>query len=243
MQQDSFTLAKIVKEIQDKHYFIFTIDQLGQHLISSLSKCYKSFSNSWNNLCIDNYMSDGGKYRYRRYNVIQYYTFRNYLEILPNEPHFQKETYNLLNGGIYRHYEPFEEKTLKNPILKFLIENCANIFNLATTQYDWRVECHQFRIKPTLEFSGLPTPEGKHRDGVDYVFMMLVNRVNILGGVTGIYNNIGNFLTLYTLKQPFECILLDDTKIMHKVSPVYKKDMDNFAYRDMLVLTFQKIIT
>ncbi len=242
MQLTNNNLVDLSKELQDKYYFISNIDQLGKHFISIKPEYYQQFINSWNNLCFDNYMADGGKYRYRRYNVINHYTSVDYFKFLPNEPHFQKESYNSLNGGVYREYEPFEDKTLENPILKKLIECCSNIFNLVETRYDWRVECHQFRISPTSEFCGLPTPEGKHRDGVDYVFIMLINKVNILGGTTGIYNKTGDLLTSYTLEQPFECILLDDTKVMHDVSSVHMENTDNAAYRDILVLTYQKII-
>lgn len=242
MQITSNSFIDIAKEIQDKHYFISTIGELDKGLTSIKHEYYQQFINSWSNLRFDNYMADGGKYRYRRYNVINYYTSTSYFKFLPNEPHFQKDTYNSLNGGVYREYEPFEDKTLENPILKKLIECCSNIFNLVEAQYDWRVECHQFRITPTVEFCGLPTPEGKHRDGVGYVFMMLINKVNILGGTTRIYNSTGDLLTPYTLKQPFECILLDDTKVMHDVSSVHMENINNIAYRDMLVLTFQKIV-
>ena len=47
----------------------------------------------------------------------------------------------------------------------------------------WLIEAHQFRII-TGRDPGKPTPEGLHRDGVDYVFISLIERHNISGGVT-----------------------------------------------------------
>ena len=50
----------------------------------------------------------------------------------------------------------------------------------------WKIEMHQFRIEPSPRESGKPTPEGMHRDGVDWVFVGLIARTGVAGGVTGI---------------------------------------------------------
>ena len=42
----------------------------------------------------------------------------------------------------------------------------------------WYVEAHPFRID-TSDGIGRPTPEGAHRDGVDYVVVILVDRVGV----------------------------------------------------------------
>lgn len=56
------------------------------------------------------------------------------------------------------------------------------------------IDCHQFRIEARCEALGQPTPEGVHRDGVDYVFVMLVNRVNIESGTTSVHDLDGRLL-------------------------------------------------
>jgi hypothetical protein len=53
------------------------------------------------------------------------------------------------------------------------------------------VELHQFRIEAGDGEAGLPTPEGAHRDGVDWVIVMLIDRVNVASGVTDIFANDG----------------------------------------------------
>ena len=50
----------------------------------------------------------------------------------------------------------------------------------------WHVEIHQFRIEARSGQDGQPTPEGMHRDGVDWVLVLLVSRVNIASGETSI---------------------------------------------------------
>lgn len=58
------------------------------------------FSNSWNDLKIDNYMSDNRTYRLRRHSVFTSLKFTKDIIAKPNTPHFQAVNYNTLNGGI-----------------------------------------------------------------------------------------------------------------------------------------------
>lgn len=182
MRNEQNIYDKISKEISENHYCITQLSEIDHKLAELLPEHYTQFSDSWNNLDMDLHMADNGKYRYRRYSVVNW-RIDSGLEYLPPEPHFQKKTYNTLNGDVYRHYSPFEDSTLRGPFLKEIISCSTTIFNqLKDKQQDWRIECHQFRIVPSLNESGLPTPEGKHRDGVEYVFMMIVNRYNVEGG-------------------------------------------------------------
>jgi hypothetical protein len=50
----------------------------------------------------------------------------------------------------------------------------------------WFVEAHQFRID-TTDGIGRPTPEGAHRDGVDFVAVVLVDARGIKGGETRVF--------------------------------------------------------
>jgi hypothetical protein len=228
--------------LKQSYYYITNLLELDENESDNIILLeYDKFKSSWNNLEIDNYMSDGGKYRYRRYSVVNCYN-GNELEYLPPEPHYQKIVYNNLNGDIFRHYAAFEEHILKSFTLKLMINLSCKIFNqIKPENLNWRVECHQFRIIPSADTLAFPTPEGRHRDGVDYVFMMLIERENITGGVTKIYNNANSCIATHTLKSPQECILLDDTKVMHEVSHVNHLSSSNTAYRDVLVLTFRSL--
>ena len=46
------------------------------------------------------------------------------------------------------------------------------------------VELHHMHIRARGETQGKPTPKGLHRDGADYVLIMLVVKRRIYGGVT-----------------------------------------------------------
>ena len=54
----------------------------------------------------------------------------------------------------------------------------------------WFVEAHAFRIDPRAGV-GRPTPEGAHRDGVDFVAVVLVERRGVRGGETRVFDAAG----------------------------------------------------
>jgi hypothetical protein len=79
-----------------------------------------------------------------------------------------------------------------------------------------------------------------HRDGVDYVLVLLVNRANIVSGVTSVHDLAGNGLGEFTLTQPLDAALVDDARVMHGVTPVEPLDPKAPGYRDVLVVTFRR---
>jgi hypothetical protein len=73
---------------------------------------------------------------------------------------------------------------------------------------------------------------------VDYVLVLLVARHNIASGVTAIFALDGRELGHFTLTDPFDAALVDDTRVAHGVTPVAAIDPAQPAYRDVLVVTF-----
>jgi hypothetical protein len=102
------------------------------------------------------------------------------------------------------------------------------------------VEVHQFRIEARPDVKGLPTPEGLHRDGVDFVLVLLINRRNIGSGTTTIHALDGRALGAFTLTAPCDAALVDDARVFHGVTPVEPVDPLQPAFRDVLVVTFRK---
>ena len=87
---------------------------------------------------------------------------------------------------------------------------------------------------------GKPTPEGMHRDGVDYVLVLLVNRRNIKSGTTTVHDLDKRTLGSFTLTDPLDAALVDDARCYHGVTPVEPENPAQPAYRDVLVVTFRK---
>lgn len=94
-----------------------------------------------------------------------------------------------MNGGIERWFEPIEPAVASGPVLHAIIDLADRIFTPPSGRPmgDWNVEAHQFRIEAQSDAPGFPTPEGLDREGVDWVLVMLINRVNVAEGVTKIH--------------------------------------------------------
>jgi hypothetical protein len=199
---------------------------------------WPSFSESWHDLAIDTYMADGGRYRRRRHAVYAA-TADGDITRQPHQPHYQAVDYNPLNGGVARWFEPIASDVGGGPSLHAILHLCRAIFGgLAPATRRWRIEVHQFRIEARAGEAGRPTPEGLHRDGVDYVLVLLVDRRNIASGTTSIHALDGRPLGSFTLTQPLDAALLEDAQVAHGVTPVAPVDPASPAYRDVLVVTF-----
>lgn len=200
---------------------------------------WESFVASWNGLALDTYMADGGRYRRRRHAVFAAAP-GSAIERQPHQPHYQTLEYNPLHGGVARWFEPIAPEVAAGATLQTVLAFCRRLFEtLADRPRPWRIEVHQFRIEARGGEAGRPTPEGLHRDGVDYVLVLLVNRRNIASGTTSIHALDGRTLGRFTLTDPFDAALVDDSRVAHGVTPVEAIDSSQPAYRDVLVVTFR----
>jgi len=208
---------------------------------------WAAFAASWNALELDEYMADGGRYRRRRHAV--YTASQNgAIERQPHQPHYQDLDYNPLHGGVARWFAPITDEIGSSQSLTTILEFCRALFGRlalsdsrrASADTAWKIEVHQFRIEARPGSEGLPTPEGLHRDGVDFVLVLLVNRVNIASGTTSIHAADGRELGRFTLTHPFDAALVDDSRVAHGVTAVNAIEPSQPAYRDVLVVTFKK---
>jgi hypothetical protein len=199
----------------------------------------ESFVASWNALELDTYMADGGRYRRRRHAVFAAQSGSS-IERQPHQPHYQALEYNPVHGGIARWFEPITPEIATGATLQTVLAFCRQLFEaLAGRVPPWRIEIHQFRIEAHAGVTGRPTPEGLHRDGVDYVLVLLVNRRNIASGTTSIHALDGRSLGQFTLTHPLDAALVDDSRVAHGVTPVEAIEPSQPAYRDVLVVTFK----
>jgi hypothetical protein len=84
-----------------------------------------------------------------------------------------------------------------------------------------------------------PAPEGMHQDGSQFIVSALViERQNVVGGISRIYYNKNHGLALETQLLPGYGILQSDThnEYWHHVSAVYPLDPAQIAYRSILGL-------
>ena len=192
-------------------------------------------NSTWNDLPPDLYLKDGGRYRRRRHSC--FVVDGDALTLAPHRAHWQPLEYNALHGGMQRWFEPMAKAVVISPVWGRLLVWLASIANGVSGRQPWFVEAHQFRID-TTDGIGRPTPEGAHRDGVDFVAVFLVNRHAVKGGETRVFDARGPSGQRFTLFQPWSLLLLDDARVIHESTPI--QPLGDHGYRDTLVVTLRK---
>lgn len=196
-------------------------------------------NSSWAHLPRDTYLRDGGRYRHRRHSCFIHEVTPDVLTAAPHRAHWQPTDYNALHGGMERWFEPIEPGLASAAVWNQLLRTLGGIFGRIKPVRPvsrWYIEAHQFRID-TAAGIGRPTPEGAHRDGVDYVAVILVNRFNVRGGETRVFEARGIAGVRFTMTEPWTALLLDDERVIHETTPI-QPDGDE-GTRDTLVLTYR----
>ncbi|KPN19558.1 hypothetical protein AO715_06095 [Xanthomonas sp. Mitacek01] len=188
----------------------------------------------WDDLPPDAYLKDGGRYRRRRHGCFVQHA--STLDQVPHRAHWQSEDYNALHGGMHRWFEPLSPTLVADAAWTRLVAGLGATFAQARDAGDWHVEAHQFRID-TTDGIGRPTPEGAHRDGVDFVAVLLVGRHGIKGGETRVFEADGPAGQRFTLTEPWAALLLDDHRVIHESTPI--QPAGDAGHRDTLVLTYR----
>jgi hypothetical protein len=118
---------------------------------------WPAFAASWDDLGLDTYMADGGRYRKRRHAA---FAARDGEPIhrKPHQPHYQSRDYNPLNGGIARWFDPVLPEIGAGPSMTAILARCRALFERLAPTRDWHIEVHQFRIEARSGESGQPTP-------------------------------------------------------------------------------------
>lgn len=189
---------------------------------------------AWDHLALDTYLRDGGKYRRRRHScfVVQ----DGGVVQAPHRAHWQPVEYNALHGGLRRWFEPMLVTGGERPAWTRIFGGLGRLFSQLRGVQPWYLEAHQFRIETTGGI-GRPTPEGAHRDGVDFVGVFLLARHDIKGGETRVFDAHGPAGERFTLSEPWSLLLLDDARVIHETTPI--QPTGPAGHRDTMVLTYR----
>ena len=232
------TLESIANDVRASGFAFVSGSNVTKLLSAAAHIAWPAFAACWDDLCVDNYMADGGRYRRRRHATFK--VKRDRIELNARRSHYQGLDYNRLNGGIHRWFEMVTPKVASGVLMSEMLALCRSIFQ-RTKDDSWQnelVEMHQFRIEPSVLGNAKPTPEGIHRDGVDWVCVLLIERNNVQRGVTTIHDNAGCRLGSFILERPFDAVFLNDRRVTHGVTPICRIDPSRPGHRDVLVLTF-----
>ncbi len=227
--------ARVIDDIRTHGYAALTPESLSA-LGGSTPAGLQALTPSWDSLPPDNYLRDGGRYRSRRHSC--FVADGGVLALQPHRAHWQSLDYNALHGGMQRWFEPVQASTLADPAWSPLLLALAGWCSDLKGAQPWYIEAHQFRID-TADGIGRPTPEGAHRDGVDFVAVILVARHGIKGGETRVFEAQGPRGERFTLLEPWSLLFMDDERVIHESTPIQPASDDGPGHRDTLVLTFR----
>lgn len=191
---------------------------------------------AWDDLPPDEYLKDGGRYRRRRHSCFT--VTDGQVAQAPHRAHWQPLEYNALHGGMQRWFEPMPADMVAQPVWNRVLARIGDAATALRGPRTWFVEAHPFRID-TTDGIGRPTPEGAHRDGVDLVAVFMVNRHQIKGGESRVFEANGPSGQRFTLREPWSLLLLDDARVIHESTPIQPLDGDALGWRDTLVLTYR----
>ena len=223
----------------------------GFHTITNNAFCINAtlnndtikFLKAYDNLKVDKYvLNDIGKpCRKRRYGSFTFDIKKNILSSNEHKTFFQSKKVNKAYGGIERDFAPIENDTLNNQFLQELIKADFTKFpkldkNLSQK---WFVGVQMFRIEATKDFKGEATPEGIHQDEHHFVVQHMINKKNVKGGVSSIYNLDQEKIVSLTLNNFLDTCYVKDEKVMHSVSSIECETDNEIAIRDMLILDFE----
>ena len=231
-------IEEMVAELRGAGFAFLRAPAMHALLDTAGLRAWADFAASWDDLGLDTYMADGGRYRKRRHQAFQVGDLL--ITRKPRQPHYQSRDFNALNGGIARWFEPVTDQVAEGLALPAILRLCHHVFDTLTPAPAWHVETHQFRIEPQPGQEGRPTPEGLHQDGVDWVLVLLIRRENIASGETGIHGADRAPLASFTLSEPGDAAWLDDHRVFHGVTAVQPFDPSRPAFRDVLVVTFRR---
>jgi hypothetical protein len=234
--------ADIGSSIEQNHYALVPSHNFS--FSPELNDSGEVFSRDWGHLEQDLHMTDGGRYRSRRYGLFRLSATTGQLAHIPGAPFYQSIAVNPLNGGEPRYFAALGADTVDNSFLRELILfDLAQLTSNKHIEDDWLIGVHQIRVVATPGVPGSPTPEGIHRDDEYYTSQHLISRHNIGGGINFFYGNGPNPTRVpqsdWTQKSYFDSYYFDRS-LWHSVSPIVYGERDGGGHRDVLLIDFVK---
>jgi hypothetical protein len=231
--------ARLDAELRGRGHAVLSAAGL-RDLLGASAQALDALRPSWNDLPPDRYLRDGGHYRRRRHAC--FVVEGDAVRAVPHRAHWQPLDYNALHGGLERWFEPMRDDVLAQPVWTQLLQRLGHHCSALKGAQPWYVEAHQFRID-TTDGIGRPTPEGAHRDGVDLVAVVLVERHGIKGGETRVFDADGPAGLRFTMTEPWTTLLLDDARVIHESTPIQPlaplELLQPRGHRDTLVITMR----
>ncbi|MET9672341.1 2OG-Fe dioxygenase family protein [Streptomyces sp. NPDC006482] len=234
-------VEEICRSLSSRSYDLRSSEQARRLLLKRSETALddlEGFRESWARMPLDSSMANGGRRRRRHATLSAPRSSTDY-RVEAHQPHYQGLDYNNLNGGAARHYEPFEDATLRGATMDSLITLGCDIFGRLAPYSAWHIEAHQLRVEVDGAQVGLPAPEAVHRDGVAFALVAMIGRSNATGGESTVFDLDGRPVEKFVLTDPLDLALVNDERVYHGVSSIGQIHAAFPASRDVLVVTYR----
>src|SRR4051812_8000970 len=146
-------------------------------------------------------------------------------------PLYQPSEFNPVHGGIYRHYPAMDERLaqLLYPLAS-LFAACANL------DQDDEMLVQAQRITADGG-TGYPVVEGWHQDNIQVLGLLLINRVNVSGGISMLSADRGASLAFAQTLAPGDLLLINDPEVWHNTTAINQILAGQAAFRDIVIIT------
>ncbi len=204
------------------------------HLDCVEEKCLQDLQHKFDSLPLDNYTE--GFYRYRRFS--RFSVSGSKIARIPHSTFYQDLNDNRLLGGIQRDYQELNQDLVTEKEFVSLLIKFSSYCQIQSDIQSLNIGVHQIRITCSSGQSGNPTPEGIHRDGVDTIGILGVNRHKIKGGITSLFYPDWESLIFQKEIHPGQLLIVDDKCLWHHTSPITPVSFSNAGFRDVLIFTY-----
>ncbi|MEU5216846.1 2OG-Fe dioxygenase family protein [Streptomyces sp. NPDC020807] len=209
-------------------------------LEATCAQAMDALRDGWGDLPVDPYLPRGATYRRRRHaRFLMDHDGGVRHDAAPG--YFQSLDVNRLAGGVVRYFASLDGEQVRNHFLRGLMRSNAMLFATcsgAPPAY-WTVNVHLVRTTASPGFVGLPSPEGLHRDGFDFIAVHHMSRRNVTGGRTEIRSTDGTLLAHRTFTHPLDSLYADDARVLHDVTPLVWDGHGGGGFRDMLLMSYE----
>ena len=207
---------------------LLRLDQISEEGVNSLKSSFENLPET---------SHKDGKFRLRRYSVIEVMGLGADLSRIENKGFTQSAEVNEYQGDVLREFEEIEDSVIESAGMRELILLFKDNNNL---NHGHEVGIHQFRIVIRKYDSSAiqPAPEGVHQDGFNKLAIASINRTNIQGGAVQVFRGKHyNSPILSSIPRDGEVVNIDDKKLWHYAEEVKLINPTKEAYWDAFVLT------
>jgi hypothetical protein len=232
------TTHEITAELAAQNYSLVRASEL--KISPELQAALDLLLHFYETLPADEYLPNGGKYRFRRFGRFYYVPAVGEMRPLPHVDYFQSLEHNRVTGGIIRKFAPLLPQIFENEFVQGVIQFDFQQFPITEEMrhHPWQVDVHLIRVTAQPGIVGEPTPEGIHRDGAEFVTVHLAEIENAGGGEVTIYDPQEQPVYRLKLRDIMDSYYLCDTNVLHDVTPITSEDDRRRGVRSILTLDY-----